>query len=159
MIGTWLSLSKQQIAWWSSHFRATLPLIWVKQTYNLYACLLCGKYLLYYETPKNQGFYAHVQAVSTRPLLGGGGRSSLEREAKRCSEASHKINFIKCCTWWHSSHSAEVNENINLRYSQDQGTPNFRVRVCFRAILLCLILSLSVFELATKWVVKPCVIE
>ena len=33
---------------------------------------------------------------------------------------------------------AEFNKNINLAYSQDQG---FRVRVCFRAILLCLILS------------------
>ena len=49
--------------------------------------------------------------------------------------------IIKCCTWWHGSHSAEVNENINLGYSQDQGTPSFRVRVCFRAILLCLILK------------------
>ena len=32
--------------------------------------------------------------------------------------------------------SVEVNENINLGYNQDQG---FRVRVWFRATLLCLI--------------------
>ena len=43
---------------------------------------------------------------------------------------------------WDVSHPAEVNKNINLGYSQDQGfTPSFRVRAFFRAILLCLILK------------------
>ena len=43
---------------------------------------------------------------------------------------------------WHGCPSAEVNENINLGYSQDDRvTPSFRVRVWFRAILLCLILK------------------
>ena len=42
----------------------------------------------------------------------------------------------------HGSRSAEVNKNINLGYSQDQITPSFKVRVCFRAILLCQILKM-----------------
>ena len=36
-------------------------------------------------------------------------------------------------------HLVEVNKNINQDYSQDQGCPCDRVRVCFRASLLCLI--------------------
>ena len=31
-----------------------------------------GKYTLFYESPKNWGYYAHAQTVCTRPLLGGG---------------------------------------------------------------------------------------
>ena len=30
-----------------------------------------GIYLLFYESHKNLGYYAHVQTVSTRPLFGG----------------------------------------------------------------------------------------
>jgi len=30
-----------------------------------------GKYSLFYESHKNQGYYAHVQTVSTRPLFRG----------------------------------------------------------------------------------------
>ena len=30
-----------------------------------------GKYTLFYESPTNWGYYAHVQTVCTRPLLGG----------------------------------------------------------------------------------------
>ena len=37
---------------------------------------------------------------------------------------------------WHTSVLVEVNENANLGYSQDQGTPTFKVMVSFRAILL-----------------------
>ena len=50
------------------------------------------------------------------------------------------IHFIQE-DFFKGSHSAEVNENINLGYSQDQCTASFRVRVWFRAILLCLILK------------------
>ena len=32
-----------------------------------------GKYTLFYESPKNWGYYAHAQTVCTRPLLGGKG--------------------------------------------------------------------------------------
>ena len=32
-----------------------------------------GKYTLFYESPKNGGYYMHAQTVCTRPLLGGGG--------------------------------------------------------------------------------------
>ena len=32
-----------------------------------------GKYMLFYESPKIWGYYAHAQTVCTRPLLGGGG--------------------------------------------------------------------------------------
>ena len=32
-----------------------------------------SKYTLFYESPTNWGYYAHVQTVCTRPLLGGGG--------------------------------------------------------------------------------------
>ena len=32
-----------------------------------------GKYTLFYESPKNWEYYAHVQTVCTRPLLGRGG--------------------------------------------------------------------------------------
>ena len=32
-----------------------------------------GKYTLFYESPKNWGYYAHAQTVCTRPLLGGEG--------------------------------------------------------------------------------------
>ena len=32
-----------------------------------------GKYTLFYESPKNWGYYAHVQTWCTRPLLGGEG--------------------------------------------------------------------------------------
>ena len=32
-----------------------------------------GKYTLFYESPKNLGYYAHAQTVCTRPLLGGEG--------------------------------------------------------------------------------------
>ena len=38
--------------------------------------------------------------------------------------------------WWDISHLVEVNDNINLGYSQARVTPSFRVRACFRAILL-----------------------
>ena len=30
-----------------------------------------GKYTLFYESPKNWGYYVHVQMVCTRSLLGG----------------------------------------------------------------------------------------
>ena len=43
---------------------------------------------------------------------------------------------------WHVSHLAEVNETINLAVTvRTRVTPSFKVRVCFRAILLCLILK------------------
>ena len=29
-----------------------------------------GKYTLFYESPKNRGYYADAQTVCTRPLLG-----------------------------------------------------------------------------------------
>ena len=29
-----------------------------------------GKYALFYESPKNWGYYVHAQTVCTRPLLG-----------------------------------------------------------------------------------------
>ena len=32
-----------------------------------------GKYTLFYESPKNWGYYVHAQTVCTRPLLGGEG--------------------------------------------------------------------------------------
>ena len=32
-----------------------------------------------------------------------------------------KTTVSKCPLWWDGSHSAEVNENIILGYSQDQG--------------------------------------
>ena len=32
-----------------------------------------GKYTLFYESPKNWGYYVHTQTVCTRLLLGGGG--------------------------------------------------------------------------------------
>ena len=35
--------------------------------------LMYGKYTLFYESPKNWGYYVHAQTVCTRPLLGGGG--------------------------------------------------------------------------------------
>ena len=41
---------------------------------------------------------------------------------------------------WDGSHSAEVNENINL-YSRTRVTSSFRLRAWFRAVLLCLILK------------------
>jgi len=31
-----------------------------------------GKYSLFYESPKNWGYYAHAQTVCTKPLLGVG---------------------------------------------------------------------------------------
>ena len=43
---------------------------------------------------------------------------------------------------WRGSLLAEVNENINVVTVRTRVTPSFvRVRVCFRAILLCLILK------------------
>ena len=32
-----------------------------------------GRYTLFYESPKNWGYYTHAQTVCTRPLLGGEG--------------------------------------------------------------------------------------
>ena len=32
-----------------------------------------GNYSLFYESPKNWGYYAHPQTVCSRPLLGGEG--------------------------------------------------------------------------------------
>ena len=42
---------------------------------------------------------------------------------------------------WQACHLVEVSESITLGYSQDQVTPSFKARVCFRAILLCLLLE------------------
>ena len=42
---------------------------------------------------------------------------------------------------WHGSHSAVVNENINRVTARTRVTLSFKVRDCFRAILLCLILK------------------
>ena len=47
-----------------------------------------------------------------------------------------KVLFILKRRW---SLSAEVNKNISLVMLSTRITPSFRVRVCFRAILLCLI--------------------
>ena len=32
-----------------------------------------NKYMLFYESPKNWGYYVHAQTVCTKPLLRGGG--------------------------------------------------------------------------------------
>ena len=34
---------------------------------------MCGEYTIFYESPKNWGYYAHAQTVCTRPLLRGEG--------------------------------------------------------------------------------------
>ena len=63
----------------------------------------------------------------------------IESSATVCVNVYTLVNFTMCDHLrWHGSHSAEVNENINLGYGQDQ---SFRVRVCFRAIMLFLILK------------------
>ena len=43
--------------------------------------------------------------------------------------------------------SVEVKQNLNLSYSQDQGYLKVRVRVCFRASLLCLIQNQSLINI------------
>ena len=50
------SLSKQQIGW-----RCSCLFRW-----NSYMHLMYGKYTLFYESPKNWGYYAHAQTVCTR---------------------------------------------------------------------------------------------
>ena len=34
---------------------------------------MCGKYTLFYDAPKNWGYYVHAQTLCTRSLLGGKG--------------------------------------------------------------------------------------
>ena len=41
-----------------------------------------GKYTLFYESPKNWGYYAHAQTVCARPLLGEGGGEGPEDKDK-----------------------------------------------------------------------------
>ena len=42
--------------------------------YGSYMHLIYSKYLLFYESSTNLGYFAHIQTVCTRPLLGGEGR-------------------------------------------------------------------------------------
>ena len=42
--------------------------------YGSYMPLIYSKYSLFYESSTNLGYFAHIQTVCTRPLLGGEGR-------------------------------------------------------------------------------------
>ena len=42
-----------------------------------------GKYMLFYESPNNCGYYAHTQTVCTRSLLGDGGGPGSEARRVR----------------------------------------------------------------------------
>ena len=47
-----------------------------------------GKYMLFYESPKNWGYYAHAQTVRTRPHLGGEGAGNEANCSNACYELS-----------------------------------------------------------------------
>ena len=53
---------------------------------------MCGKYTLFYEVPKNWGYYAHTQTLCTRPLLGGKGPGD---EANKCNAKHFTSAFSK----------------------------------------------------------------
>ena len=51
----------------------TLTHLYETNMHGSYTYLMYNKYPLFYESPKNWGYYAHAQTVCTRPLLGGRG--------------------------------------------------------------------------------------
>ena len=48
-----------------------------------------GKYMLFYDSPKTWGYYAHAQTVCTRPLLGGRGLGTRLAQATAAEKQNH----------------------------------------------------------------------
>ena len=54
------------------------------------------KYMLFYESPKNWGYYMHVQTVCTRPLLGGEGPGdeATQTATQQCNDRGFAFTLL-----------------------------------------------------------------